>query len=177
MKINRNTWRYKAYASTYLDGDIPDTTTLCQYVRRLLVTPFYWILMIAFLAAAFIMSFFVIIYKVFIGQRPTEVLSLNNDDFTSYQLPKIAGKIIYPWYLIVFIAFGYLGYFSCRQYPVSTLIGVGVICAIVVVIVLILWFFNTETWNLIKIYYKDQKQKVCRRVEFVSDESGENNPD
>ena len=171
MKINRKTWHYRAYASTYLDDNLPDTTTLCQYIRRLLITPFYWIFMVAFLAVGFIMSFFVIIYRAFIGQRPTEVLSLNDEDFTSYKLPKIAGITIYPWYLIILIAFGYL----CYQYTKTTLTGVGIIGIVIVIIVLILWFFDTETWSLIKTGYNDQKRKVCRRVEFVSDESGENN--
>jgi len=177
MKIDRKTWHYRAYASTYLDDNLPDTTTLCQYVPRLLIAPLYWIIMIVCLVIAFIISFFVIIYKASVGQRPMEIISLDDGDFTSYRLPKVAGITIYPLGLIVLIILGYLGYFSYHQNPGLTLTGVGIICVIVVAIVLILWFFDTEAWNLIKTYCKDQKRKVCRRVEFVSDESGENNPD
>ncbi len=180
MDINKESWHYKAYASTY-DKDVPSVTTLCQYIRRLAIAPFFWIFGLALVAIVFVIwSIPLTIFEGLGGQKPKEGLldiPLEGKEFTSYQLPRIVGITVYPWYLVILI---FLGYLYC-QHPKITLIGVGIIGVVIVVITLIIWFFNTEIWNLIKTHYDDQKKRICRRVEFVSDkpdESGKsNNPD
>ena len=180
MKIKKGSLHYKAYKSTYeifpdSDDRVPEITTLCQYMGRLALAPFYWLCWVGFVILAFsIVVIPVTIIRGLSGQKPEYGLldvPIDSSDFIPYQLPKIAGITIYPWYLVILIALGYFYY----QYSKVALTGVGIVVAIAIVVVLIVRFFDSEMWNLIKTYYSDKKRKICRRIEFISDESGNTN--
>lgn len=47
MKINKKSWHYAIWRSTYyidIDDYPPNSTNLCQYVRRILMLPIWYLL-------------------------------------------------------------------------------------------------------------------------------------
>lgn len=173
MKINTNSWHYHVYGYTYKYKEIPLTTNLCQYLRRIFfVAPFIAVLLTILYAAMFAIVMFGGILGLFIGYRPTLFWRADTPDlWVKYPLPKLFGCRVLPIYVIALalLVFAEYAWIHSVGYPVlyiEGLVSLGVVAFIAVFMMTMTEVFS-DTLDLANEWFSAKKKGICPLVEFV----------
>lgn len=174
MEIRTNTWHYKVWKFTWSinEEDMPERTSLCRYIWRILLLPVpmgtLFLFLVGFATVAFLVGNILCIlpgrgYMAFLDHGCTAFPHLK---FGKHSVPVVV--ILWPAYAVAGLT-----YFAVN-FPYQTLKwgGIAVVCvaglAIVVLALVIVsgrWK-NSETRRLIGAYLKARKEKVCPLVVF-----------
>ena len=173
MQINTKSWHYKVYKSTYiLTEDTPLSSNLCQYMRRLASTPFFYLLF----AVIFCIYTVCGIVGLTIGYCPNYNLE-KIKAFEQYKLPTFRGHTVYPIVIIapllllwlnMSMAFGgnHYFFFEVEGFSAGLLSLFGLVGAYA-------WYDNKNYYepNVFSQWLDAKKQKVCPLVQFIDGEN------
>lgn len=186
MKINTSALHYRLYGLTYAawGNDPPSRSNLCQYMRRLALSP-----LILLFPALFISLIGIILVVRAILTYPFGYTT----DWKSFALRErslglfqVGGFQFYSGYIIIPAALIALNHFIFTHFPgsgeihltgyqrfaLTTFIfeAVALVMAITFGIVL---FFSSDTYDLFSEWFDAKTQGVCPLIEFEGDEDGD----
>ena len=177
MKIDKNSWHYKAYAFTYDQRYfVPEHTNLCQYFQRLLVVLPLQLLKFAFLfgCAGLLIVFYYLVMTPLafpFGYKPTYVFGSSSEIMVPYRGLKLWGVELYPWHFLVLVLGGVLEWTWIHEQGLKHILIVqGISLGVLALIALIIGFLLSDTWEVIWKYLSAKKQGICPLVEFTKDE-------
>ena len=175
MIIRTNTWHYRLYRWNYWDREnIPERTNLCQYVRRLSLTPLTALVSTALECLGLVglicytianYGFGFLFGYVPNGWNPTTA------DMVKYPGMPLGRFQLYPWHviltgLIVALHVWMYSFPDGRPYLLSEAKVVGIFLAVIALVVGLIFLFCSDTSTVVKQYLTAKKQKVCPIVEF-----------
>lgn len=185
MKIKTDTLHYKLYSSSYSiwNGDPPEQTNLCQYVRRLAFAP------LNLLLAAFLLTFSyllvalrsVVVYP-FGYSTHWKSMTLNLREPARL---RIRGFSFYPGYVLFPIAFIAINCFIYTNFPAWSAKNISmkqsvaiiamsleIVAGVAGLIAVAIIFFTSDTYDLITEYLDAKTDGVCPLVEFEEEDNG-----
>lgn len=186
MQVNTNTWHFKLYDMTYLfdEPNMYHGTNLCQYMRRLFLSPFFLFMKLLTYVVVFgiggIISLFIGYYPTFSPPR-----NYHRHAFEQYELPNFHGFKVFPAYGFIPIILGVLAYFALWVHN-SMAIGasIGLFIGLAIIGTVHFGFQRAinrpyrqpnpnSFFNLFIGWVKVKKAQFCPTVEFVDGESKE----
>lgn len=182
MKINTRSLHYRLYDYTYSSwgGASPIATNLCQYVRRLILSPFIILPVsaISFLALIFLAVRAFLTYPLGYSTnwKTLELRGRSPGMFQVAGLQVYSGYFVIPIALVIgnFLAYGQLFIHGVKPGVGSTLSIMLIITEVSVLIFGLIAgmiiFFSSDTYDLFSEWIDAKTEGVCPLIEFDEDD-------
>jgi len=184
LHFRRHSWHYRLWAFTFSlsNAGLPRGSDICSYVRRIvlrtipiglawLAISIIWVVLYVLLFAARL------IWMPFWGtglpHSLGDILDDSGDDFGGVFLPyekiQVGRARFYPYQILLPLALLGLVWLGFANYPVQTVIVVG-LGAVVGLVLALFWGIQksreTDLWQLITGYLRAKKEQICPLIIF-----------